>query len=65
MSASTFFQALQEGDLQVVEQLIDQDPALVNAKNESNISAVLVAIYYGKPVIADLLIRRGSASGHV
>ncbi|HEX6306393.1 MAG TPA: ankyrin repeat domain-containing protein [Anaerolineales bacterium] len=60
MSASTFFQALQEGDLQVVEQLIDQDPALVNPKNESNISEVLVAIYYGKPVIADLLIRRGA-----
>lgn len=60
MSAPTFFQALQEGDLQAVEQLIDQDPALVNAKNESNISAVLVAIYYGKPVIADLLIRGGA-----
>ena len=63
MSTPTFFQALQEGDLQVVEQLIDQDPALVNAKNESDITAVLVAIYYGKPVIADLLIRRGAHLG--
>lgn len=55
-----FFQALQEGDLPVVEQLIDQDPKLVNAKNESGLSAVLIAIYYGKPDIADLLIRRGA-----
>ncbi len=55
-----FFQAIQEGDSKLVEQMLARDPSLINAKSDSGISAVLTAIYYGESAIADTLIARGA-----
>ncbi len=58
---STFLAAVQHGDLEQVTTLLDQDPALANARAENGLSAVLLAAYYGRPAIARLLAeRRGS-----
>ncbi len=59
--AQEFIEAIQAGDTVKVEELLDQDAALVNAKSESGLSAVLLAIYYGRPAIGELLITRGAA----
>jgi ankyrin repeat protein len=58
--ANDFFTAIQNGDQPAVLRLLDQDPALVNARNEQGLSAILVASYYGEPAIAALLIERGA-----
>lgn len=59
--SSDFFTAIQNGEKQTVEQMLDQDPGLVDARNEQGISALLVATYYGEPAIAALLIDRGAS----
>ncbi|HLE51571.1 MAG TPA: ankyrin repeat domain-containing protein [Anaerolineales bacterium] len=55
-----FFTAVKAGDAQKVAELLDQDPALVNAKTESGLPAVLLATYYGHPAIAELIAGRGA-----
>jgi ankyrin repeat protein len=55
-----FFKAIMEGDQLKVEQYLEQEPSLVNARNEQGLSAVLVATYYGEPAIANLLVERGA-----
>ena len=53
--------AIQAGDRAQVEQMLDTDPALINAGDEDDGSAVLMAVYYGQPAIARLLIERGAS----
>ena len=55
-----FIEAIKVGNTVEIEELLDQDPALVNAKSETGISAVLLAIYYGRPAMGELLITRGA-----
>lgn len=55
-----FFSAIQSGHVDLVRELLSADPALLNAKNESGLSAVLMATYAGKNEIAKLLIDRGA-----
>lgn len=55
-----FFQAIQEGDSQLVEQMLARDLSLANAKSQNGTSAVLTAIYYGESAIAETLIARGA-----
>jgi uncharacterized protein len=55
-----FFAAIKAGDAPQVDELLDQEPTLVNAKTESGLSAVLLAIYYGNPAIAERLVARGA-----
>jgi ankyrin repeat protein len=57
--AQEFIEAIKAGDTVKVEELLDQDAALVNAKSENGVSAVLLAIYYGRLAIGELLITRG------
>jgi ankyrin repeat protein len=55
----TFITAIKAGNLEQIGQMIEADRALVNATGEG-VSAVLTAIYYGKPEIADYLIAQGA-----
>jgi ankyrin repeat protein len=56
-----FIEAIKAGDLVRVNELLDQDPALVNAKSDAGISAVLLAMYYGKPTMGKLLVARDAS----
>ena len=58
--ARDLLDAVKAGDLPRLAHLLDQDPALANARSEAGISAVLLAVYYNQPAAADLLIARGA-----
>jgi len=51
-----FLDAVKAGDAAQVEQFLETDPALVNAKDDSGNSAILLAIYYGRKAVKDLLL---------
>lgn len=73
MSQADLFAALRAGDNSKFQEILDGDPALLNAKNENGVSAVLMACYMGRKEIRDLLIARGAhlelheaaAAGHL
>jgi ankyrin repeat protein len=53
-------QAVKSKDLQKVKQLLTDDATLVNAKNSSGETAVLMAAYYRANDIKQLLVERGA-----
>ncbi len=55
-----FLEAVKAGDLPVVRNRIESDSSLVNARNETGASAILLATYYGRKEVAELLIARGA-----
>ncbi len=55
-----FLTAIKAGNHADVALLLDVDPALVNARDEKGLSAVLTAVYYQEPDIAKLLVQRGA-----
>ena len=73
MSQADLFAALRAGDTSKFQEILAADPALLNAKNENSISAVLMACYMGRKEIRDLLIAGGAhldlheaaAAGHL
>src|SRR3989337_1158151 len=54
---SAFFEAIKKGDRVVIERELARDPALARAE-EDGTSAVLLATYYGKEELAQLLAKR-------
>jgi ankyrin repeat protein len=60
MTAPEFFASIKAGHTAEVTRLLDADPALVNARAEDGLSAVLTAAYYQEPDIARLLVQRGA-----
>jgi uncharacterized protein len=54
------FEAIAAGDLAKLEELLVQNPDMVNSKNEQGQSAVLMAIYYGNPALAYFLVDQGA-----
>lgn len=56
---SEFADAIKAGDAARVAELLDREPQLVT-EGEGNVSAVLLAVYHGKPDIARLLVERGA-----
>jgi ankyrin repeat protein len=60
MSAE-FIAAVKKGDLASVERMLAADPALVGAKDDAGVSAVLLAHYYGKDDVAKALLARRPA----
>ena len=60
MSATNLFEAIRAGNLAAVQSLLDADPSLASAKNDSCVSAVLMSIYTGHPDVRDVLIARGA-----
>jgi len=73
MSQADLFAALRAGDISKCKEILDGDSALLNAKNENGVSAVLMACYTGRKEIRDLLIAKGAhldlheaaAAGHL
>jgi ankyrin repeat protein len=60
MSVRDLFEAIRTGNLATVQSLLDADPSLASAKNESGASAVLMSVYTGRREIRDLLLSRGA-----
>ena len=58
--AADFLAAVQAGDAVAVASMLEQEPSLVNARNERGASAVLLACYTGRKEIRDLLIEKGA-----
>jgi ankyrin repeat protein len=59
--AARFVEAVKTGDRVTVERMLDADPSLASAKDESGTSAVLLAHYHGKPDVAAALLSRAPA----
>jgi ankyrin repeat protein len=55
------FSAIKGGDVAGVQALIEGNPALVNAKDENGVSALLLARYYGRQDVTELLLTQGAA----
>jgi ankyrin repeat protein len=55
-----FFEAVRSGDLAQVRSLLDADPSLASARNESGASPLLLSIYTGQPGVRDLLLASGA-----
>lgn len=58
-----FFDAIRSGDLGQVRALLDADPSLASASNESAASALLMSIYTGRREIRELLLSAGATMG--
>lgn len=56
--SARFFKAIQEGDREQVENMLRENPDLILARDENNLSPVMVAMYYHKFEIANLLLDR-------
>ncbi len=50
-----FLQAVQSGQLETLQRMLADDPALAQARTDEGLSAVLLAAYYGQPQVARLL----------
>jgi ankyrin repeat protein len=55
-----FFDAIRAGDLAAVRALLDQDSALLSAKNAQSQSPILFSIYNRQKEIRDLFLSRGA-----
>ena len=55
-----FFNAIKEGESARVEQMVNRNPSLVNAKDSQGMSPVTVATYYGRSKIAEVLVSQGA-----
>lgn len=53
------FTAIKGGDKAAVERLLDDDRALVDARDEKGLSPILTALYQGQRDIAAAILRRG------
>lgn len=61
--AKSFFDAIRTGDLAQVRSLLDADPSLASANDDSGASALLISIYTGLREIRELLLSAGAAMG--
>ena len=57
---TVFFDNLRAGNAASVAKMLEQRPDLLNARNESGVSPVLMACYTGRGEIRDLLISKGA-----
>jgi ankyrin repeat protein len=56
----TFYQAVKSGDGNSVKQMVEKNPAIVNAMDETNISPVLTAAYHNEMGVANYLVANGA-----
>jgi ankyrin repeat protein len=54
-----FFDAVKSGDQHLVKRMIEENPQLLDASDESGVSALLIAAYYGKLDIVELFLSHG------
>lgn len=57
MSAE-FIAAVKKGERDTVERMLAADPALIDARDENGLSAIVLAHYYGKTDVAKALLAR-------
>jgi uncharacterized protein len=57
----SFWAAVKSGDEAQVRALLEAKPGLAAARTAGGVSPVLVATYYGKPAVAEVLIALGPA----
>ncbi|MDQ2979499.1 MAG: ankyrin repeat domain-containing protein [Acidobacteriota bacterium] len=55
------FEAVKAGRLEEVESLLEKNPALLAARVTGGPSAILLAVYYRHPEVAEAFVRRGAA----
>lgn len=55
-----FFAAVKAGDTERVARMLDANAGLLNARGGSGESAALLAVYYGKKDVLELLLGRGA-----
>lgn len=55
MQTDEFLEAIQKGNLQKVNHLLDTTPGLANSKTKNSVSAILLALYYGHQDIAQTI----------
>jgi ankyrin repeat protein len=60
METTSFIEAIQEGNIRRVEEMLDRDTGYLQTAVSGGPSPVLTAIYYGENAIAELLITRGA-----
>jgi ankyrin repeat protein len=53
-------EAVKRGDGPTVNRLLDDNPSLLKAKTEEGVSAILLAVYYRQPEIAQAFLARGA-----
>jgi ankyrin repeat protein len=53
-----YFQSVQSGDVARVKALVASSPELIGARNESGLSAILLAMYHGHREVVALLLAR-------
>ena len=63
MNQADFFAAVQAGNLAEVSRLLETEPALLHAKNERGVTAILTACYTGRKEIRDFLVAKGAGLG--
>lgn len=55
------FEAIRAGNMSAVQSILDSDPQLASATDDSGLPAITVAIYHRQPDIVKLLEGRGAA----
>lgn len=55
-----FFQLIKDDDIFGLTVMINEDPSLVNAVNDSGITAVMVSMYFGRKDVTSLLLHSGA-----
>jgi ankyrin repeat protein len=59
MNAQQVIAAIKAGDADHIKPLLAADPSLAAARTDEGISAIMLALYYNKSAIAELLIEAG------
>jgi uncharacterized protein len=57
MSLDSLEQFIEEGDLQSLTLLLNQKPELAKSITSHRVSAIMLACYYRKPAVADVLLK--------
>ena len=55
-----FIEAVKAGRLEQVRGMLERDPRLASARSQNGSPAVVLATYYGRHAVADLLVERGA-----
>jgi ankyrin repeat protein len=58
--AGELLEAVKTGDLGQVERRLEASPGLLSARTPEGTSAILLALYYQRPAIAEAFVRRGA-----
>ena len=59
MDSNEFLSAVKSGEAMKVKQLVKKDRSLANATDEKGVSALLLAVYYQKAEVVDVLLSVG------